>query len=117
MLVPAHCLVGGTGITQDATAVQGIEYWHFARDDHAIVTASGLRSESFHPGAYGLSTLDRAARQELLRILPEINIGTGAQGPQICRRCLKQKEAWLLIHTMRAARRQPSACPPSRLRT
>ncbi len=114
VLVPAHCLLDVAGVTR-CTDKLHVAYWHFALARHAIVTTSGLRSESFHPGAFGLSTLDPAGRREMRRLFPEITVQDDAGGPLTCRRCLKRREARLLAETLRRSSHDAPR-PPTRRR-
>jgi hypothetical protein len=70
VLVPAHRLVNGTTILRDPQPE--VEYVHMLFDRHELVTAAGLVSESFHPGMTGWSTLDGAARAEILALFPSL---------------------------------------------
>ena len=56
VLIPASFLVNGTTIRR-GSAMKKVTYWHFMCDRHEIVFSSGLKSESFHPGTYGMSAL------------------------------------------------------------
>ncbi len=76
VLVPAKSLINDHGIRRDRS-VDGIEYFHLLFDEHQIMFTEGAPSESFHPGAYSLSELDRQAREELLRLFPEMDGGNG----------------------------------------
>jgi len=55
--------------------VAGVTYIHILLDRHEILTSSGLKSESFHPGPMALNALDDPARQELIEIFPELGAG------------------------------------------
>ena len=50
------------------------------RDRHEIVYANGVESESFHPGEFGLSTLNEAARKELFTIFPHLEADVSSFG-------------------------------------
>ena len=79
-------------IAHDVTEVT---YIHFMFDRHQVVFADGLASESFLPGPMTLPALDRAARDELLGLFPELARATApAMAP--ARPCLKKWEAALL---------------------
>jgi len=91
VLVAARHLVDRTW----AQVVRGgeVEYFHILFDRHEIIFAEGARTESFHPGTQGLSTLDESARQEILTLFPELDAKNGAKIPTTARRCLKEYEA------------------------
>ncbi|QPH55311.1 Hint domain-containing protein [Pontivivens ytuae] len=70
ILVPAVHLVNGSSIRQ--IDVEEVTYHHLLFDRHEIVFSDGLASESFHPGAQTLGSMDHAARLELLALFPEL---------------------------------------------
>ncbi len=77
VLVPAVHLVGQPGITR-AFGPQ-VSYIHLLFDRHQIVCADGAWSESFQPGAMSLGGMDRAQRDEVLALFPELALeGFGA---------------------------------------
>ena len=69
VLVAAKDLVNGA----DIRIVEGgtVEYLHLLFDQHEIITASGLHSESYHP-AHATGVQDRATLVELARLFPEL---------------------------------------------
>jgi len=78
--VEMHCgmdevLAPAKSLSNDNTIrpVEGgtVTYIHIAFDDHQIVIAEGIPSESFFPGAEALSALDQSARAEILALFPE----------------------------------------------
>lgn len=71
VLVAAKHLVNGTTIRRD-TSRSTVTYWHFLCDTHEVVFSAGLKSESFFPASYGIGTLARDTRQELLRLFPSL---------------------------------------------
>ncbi|MDA8747730.1 Hint domain-containing protein, partial [Litoreibacter sp.] len=75
----AKYMVNGRDIIQRPLGL--VTYHHFAFDDHEIVTASGVQSESYQPGAYSLPGLCDAARDELFEIFPELRVNPIAYGP------------------------------------
>lgn len=56
-------------------------YYHLLFDQHEIIYANGAPTESFHPGDLSLTGLDRAARQEVLELFPELSTRTASYGP------------------------------------
>jgi len=53
-----------------------VTYIHLAFDQHEIITAGGVLSESFHPGQMALDALEVPVRAELLRLFPDVRIDT-----------------------------------------
>jgi len=79
VLVPATALVNGDTIAR----VPGgeVEYFHLLFDRHELVHSDGLISESFFPAAQGWSTLEHAARDEILTLFPQLRCaGPAAYG-------------------------------------
>ncbi len=50
----------------------GVEYVHFLCDNHEVVLANGAWSESFQPGEYSMGSIDRAQRDEIYDLFPEL---------------------------------------------
>ncbi len=71
--------------------VKSTEYIHILFDRHEVVYSNGLRTESFHPGAVGLDTIEEGARSELFQIFPELQHNPECFGPS-ARRSLKVSE-------------------------
>lgn len=96
VLVAAEDLVDGTGVTVDLGARE-TTYIHVLLERHEVVWANGLPTESFHPGAADLATLDPRDRFALQAILPEVAGDPGSYG-DFARRCLTRAEAAILAH-------------------
>lgn len=96
VLAPALALVDRPGITRPTGGM--IDYIHILFDRHEIVLTEGIPSESFHPGVMALSSLDRAARDEVLELFP--HLATKGYGPD-ARPALRGREARLLAGLMR----------------
>lgn len=79
VLVPAKGLVNDHSVVVDY-ATNHTNYIHILFDRHELVLANGAWSESFHVGEVGLSTVDDAARAELLDIFPELGINQKLYG-------------------------------------
>jgi hypothetical protein len=107
VLIPAKFLVNRQTVVRE-NAMDTVDYWHFVLDAHEIVYASGLPSESFHPATYGLSTLARATRDELLRLFPGLAQPHPAEAPATSRYCLKRFEAEALLAFAPAAALAPA---------
>ncbi|WP_243613304.1 Hint domain-containing protein [Shimia aestuarii] len=73
-LVHAKSLVGVNGISE-MQDMMGVRYWHFMCARHEIVHANGALAESFYVGAYGVSTLDAEAYEEIVTLFPELRLG------------------------------------------
>ncbi|KPA20260.1 hypothetical protein shim_32490 [Shimia sp. SK013] len=100
VLIPAMQLVGWNGITQ-VSYVPKPEYFHFLFDQHQIVLSDGLLTESFHPGEVTLDQFQHEARDELLRMFPDLmQVATGGK---TARRCLKSYEAPLALEAKSVA--------------
>ncbi len=48
-----------------------VTYLHMLFDDHEIVYADGIETESFHPANRTVSAMDEDQRRELLALFPE----------------------------------------------
>lgn len=79
VLAPAHALVNGSTIRLEPCP--RVTYVHLLFDRHEVIYAEGIASESFHPGAWGLSVLDQPTRAELLGLFPELADRPAAYGP------------------------------------
>ncbi|QYK43203.1 MAG: Hint domain-containing protein [Paracoccaceae bacterium] len=100
VLVAAADLVNGGSITVDLAARE-VTYVHVLLERHEVVWANGLATESFHPGAAALDTLDPHDRFALEAILPEVAGDPMAYG-DFARRCLTTAEAAILRHDLAA---------------
>jgi hypothetical protein len=72
VLAPAKGLIDDRSVRIDREA-DGVEYFHLLFDRHEIILTEGLPTESFYPGSYSLGELDASARDELLRLFPELD--------------------------------------------
>lgn len=79
-LVAAKHLVNGVDIIEMAD-LREIEYFHFLCDQHQVVQSNGAYTESLHPGQIAINAWDRAARDEILTIFPELKDGVESYGP------------------------------------
>ncbi|MFD1510265.1 Hint domain-containing protein [Lacimonas salitolerans] len=93
VLVAARHLVNGTTIR--SMPVPRVTYVHLAFDDHQVIWAEGVPSESLHTGAMALAALDTETRDELLTLFPELADQQG-QPAETARPCLKAWEARLV---------------------
>ncbi len=70
-LVAAKHLLGMPGI-EIAYDLAEITYVHIMFDAHEVIYSEGAASESFYTGSVAMRTLDQAAREEILELLPEL---------------------------------------------
>jgi Ca2+-binding RTX toxin-like protein len=94
VLVAAKHLVGQAEVTR-ALPAEGVSYVHILFDRHEIVLSDGIWTESFQPAERTLSSLDGAARTEVLELFPELDQGAGAFAA--ARPSLKAHEAKVLV--------------------
>lgn len=74
VLVPAVHLVDGNGVRL-CRAEGPVTYLHLMFDRHEVITADGLLTESFYPGAQSVGVLDENTRDELFALFPELARG------------------------------------------
>ena len=90
VLVSAIHLVNGTTIRQQPQPK--ITYFHMVFDQHEIIYAEGVRTESLHLGAEALGRLDAKAREEILAVFPE----AAYRSSETARPCLRAYETALV---------------------
>ena len=95
VLVAAKHLVGMDGVQQVDTV--GVGYVHFLCDNHEVVLANGAWSESFQPGEYSMGAIDRAQREEIYDLFPELRNREALEDFSAARLTLKRHEANLLV--------------------
>lgn len=95
VLVTAADLLGLPGVTQDLGGA--VSYIHVMCDAHQIIRAEGSWTESFQPAAGVLGALDRATREELLALFPELATDAGRQAFAAARPVLNAVEARSLL--------------------
>ncbi len=100
-LVAARHLVNGDTITVEEGGE--VEYFHILFDQHEIVYSEGMPSESFHPGAVGLSGMARRTRREIIELFPQLETDVAAYGAS-CRQSLKAHEAKVAMQQVMAPR-------------
>lgn len=96
VLVMARDLINGKTVTVDRQ-LREITYIHVLLDQHQIVFANGLETESFHPASAALASLDEADRLRLLAAYPELEHDPHTYG-SFARRTLSPSEAAILNH-------------------
>lgn len=102
VLVAAEDLVNDRTVLVD-TVLREVTYHHLLLDRHNIVFANGMETESFHPSATALDTIDAHDRARLLSILPGIEVNPMGYG-DFARRSLSSSEAAILRHERAAGR-------------
>ena len=71
VLVPAKKLIGIAGV-EYCDGMTGVEYFHILFDEHEIIFAEGVPTESLYTGAQALKALSPEALREITTIFPEI---------------------------------------------
>lgn len=99
VLVAAADLIDDHRIIRDHE-VRDVTYIHIMLENHEIVWANGLETESFHPAAASLDTIEPEQRARLLGVRPDIGADPMRYG-ETARRCLKSHEAALLCYPNR----------------
>ncbi|MBD3664037.1 Hint domain-containing protein [Sulfitobacter aestuariivivens] len=96
VLVSAKDLVDGDTVRVDRQ-IREVTYIHILMEQHQVVWANGVETESFHPASAALSTLSGQDRSRLLAAYPELELDPHTYG-DFARRNLSQSEAVLLMH-------------------
>ena len=87
-------------VNDDTIRVQSggeVEYFHIMFDQHELVYAAGIASESFNPGSCAMDVLTNDAREEILSLFPELRKGGIAAYGETVRPTTKAFEARLLM--------------------
>lgn len=98
----AEVLVKAEDLRNDATicvdhALPEVTYIHILLDNHNIIWANGLETESFHPSNCALETIEASQRAGLLALCPGIDHNPAGYGGY-ARRNLSSSEAAILRH-------------------
>ncbi|UWQ92684.1 Hint domain-containing protein [Aliisedimentitalea scapharcae] len=96
VLVAARELVNGSTIVTD-TSVREVTYIHLLLEDHQILWANGVETESFHPANAAMSGLDDMDRTRLFGLMPGLERDPHTYGT-FARRNLTASEAALFLH-------------------
>lgn len=94
VLVPAVHLIDGLDVVRQPQ--DSVTYVHIMFQQHEIVFANGIPTESFHPGACGVDALACQARDELFTLFPGLRSNPNSYGAT-ARMSVKAREAKLLI--------------------
>ncbi|MEM6466438.1 MAG: Hint domain-containing protein [Pseudomonadota bacterium] len=101
VLVTAKSLADGHTIFQDQSATS-VTYHHILFEQHEIVTAHGVPTESFQPTAPVLDALGASVREELFEIFPDLRSGGTQSLLNSARPTLRANEA-AILNEMRQA--------------
>lgn len=96
VLVTARDLVDRNRVQIDLR-LREITYVHLLFDQHQILWANNVETESFHPASAALSSLGDLDRKRLLNAQPELAVDPHTYGP-FARRNLSASEAAILMH-------------------
>ena len=96
VLVAARELVNGSTIITDHS-VREVTYIHLLLEDHQILWANGVETESFHPANAAMSGLSDHDRARLFDLMPNLERDTHSYGA-FARRNLTMSEAALFLH-------------------
>jgi hypothetical protein len=94
VLVTAEDLVNGTSIHVDLTPRDAV-YIHIMLEQHQIIWANGLETESFHPASAALERIEAAQRASLFGLVPGVQEDPYKYGAY-ARRNLSPAEAAIL---------------------
>ncbi|WP_293573309.1 Hint domain-containing protein [Phaeobacter sp.] len=96
ILLAARHLTGLSGV--DAVETTQVGYVHFVFDHHEVVLADGAWTECFQPADQALRGSDRAQRDEVLCLFPELRQMPALVEPWPARMRRRSGEAHWLIH-------------------
>lgn len=100
VLVAAEDLINDHTIMVDHM-LREVTYVHILLNEHNVVWANGLETESFHPSNTAMDTVDPTQREILKEILPDVEVNPHAYG-DYARRNLSASEAAILRHELAA---------------
>ena len=103
VFVRALHMAGQPGVVH--AMVQEVTYLHLMFDQHEVILADRVWSESFLPAARNIGGLEDAARAELFKVFAEMPETLQPEGYQAARQILKSHEARLLLSADPALRR------------
>jgi hypothetical protein len=96
VLVAAADLINNRSIVVDR-GLREVIYIHLLFEQHQVIWANGLESESFHPANTSLDMIDESQRDSLLALFPRIEEQPESYGA-FARRNLSTPEVALLRH-------------------
>jgi hypothetical protein len=100
VLVAAEDLINDSTIMVDHQ-LREVTYVHILLEQHNVVWANGLETESFHPSNTAMDTVDPAQREVLKEILPQVEVNPHSYG-DYARRNISTSEAAILRHELAA---------------
>ncbi|MGH1576522.1 Hint domain-containing protein [Planktotalea sp.] len=95
VLIPALHLLDGQNVVRENC--ETVTYIHIMFEQHEIIFAQGVATESFHPGSFGVDCLAPRARDELFTLFPEMRSNISSYG-RSARTSLRASEAKALIN-------------------
>lgn len=98
VLVAAKDLIDGVNVTVDLK-VREVTYIHLLFEEHQVLWANGMETESFHPANAALSVLGPDDRSRLLAEHPQLEFDPHTYG-SFARRNLSTSEAAILNHSV-----------------
>ncbi|MGV6813063.1 MAG: Hint domain-containing protein [Brevirhabdus sp.] len=98
VMVAAEHLINDHSILVDYN-LTSTTYHHLMLEDHQVLFANGVETESFHPASTTLDTLEAGDRERLVGLLPEVEFRPEAYGDYV-RRDLSRSEAAILHHAL-----------------
>jgi len=96
VLVSARDMIDDVNVFVDHS-VREVTYIHLLLEDHNILWANGLMTESYHPANTTLATVEADQRARLLDMFPDLSRDLHSYGP-FARRNLSRSEAAILRH-------------------
>ncbi|MFY0690617.1 MAG: Hint domain-containing protein [Paracoccaceae bacterium] len=96
VLIKARDLINDHSVFVDY-AIREVTYNHLLLEEHQILWANGVQTESYHPANTTLQTIEDHQRAELLGLFPDIAADPYSYGPY-ARRNLDRSEAAILMH-------------------
>ncbi|AXI47789.1 hemolysin-type calcium-binding protein [Sulfitobacter sp. SK012] len=96
VLVAAKDLINGKTVSVDMRARE-VTYIHLLLEEHQVMWANGVETESFHPASASLASLGELDRKRLLTHYPELEFDPHTYG-SFARRTLSSSEAAILGH-------------------
>ncbi|MGH1368465.1 MAG: Hint domain-containing protein [Maritimibacter sp.] len=94
VLVTARDLIDDRLVIRDHT-MSSVTYVHLLLDQHEVVFANGLETESFHPGPDSLAAVEDDQRNTLFQQMPELERAPQTYGDH-ARRSLNKAEAAIM---------------------
>ena len=102
VLIAAEDLVNGSSIAVDLV-LREVTYIHLMLEQHNVIFANGMETESFHPANTFLDTMAEEDQSRLLGLMPVIGDDPHAYGAYV-RRNLSTSEVAILRHETAAGR-------------